>query len=819
MLSKNLITTLFLFSFILGFGQNFTLKGKVTDNHNKPLEYATISIQDPATYSEIAGGVTDAKGDFSVDVAGGAYILYVESFGGGTFEKEIEVTKNESLGVIKIQEEAVVTLQGAELSGAATPVYRMELDKKVYDVAKDPLSKGRSLSEALENVPSVQVDGEGNVSLRGNDNVRILVDGKPSALISGSDIASALKSLPSDIVERIEVVTNPSARYEAEGSAGIINIILKKGKLKGLNGSVNASGGIPTTAGVSANLNYRTGKWNFFTNLGLRYSDWKRENSSNTTRLNAGVPKSFEEMDGESTDSRKNYNITLGTDYSLDDKNTFTLSGTYTKSDSDNKTELDYLDFDADHNQTASSSRIQKQDGDRYSVEGNFNFKHQFNEKGHEFTVDAKSSYSDDSNDGNLREIGNFVNSSERTFNVQRDNSTTLSADYVYPFANKGKLEIGARGDFMGMKTDFAVDSLSAGNQWINIDRYATKTDYKQNVYAAYVQFGQAYGKFSYFAGLRMESSDITVNSILNNSVVNKNYTDFFPSLFLNYEFESTDQLQLSYSRRIRRPRSWFLIPFSSYSDNRNLFMGNPDLNPQYTDSYEMSYMTKLGKLMITPNIYYSMTHDNIQRYQTLNETGAIVSRPINVGTDERYGGELTFTFRPYKWWNLMGNVNLFGYKTRGEHTDTFTDVDTGETNTVVTNFDGDGFSWFGRLSSSFTLPSKISMQLSGMYRAGTKTTQSNRKAMYGVDLSFSKDLFKDNATISLSVRDLFNTRGFRATSYGENFIMDSKFRWGVRSYNLSFTYRFNQSKKDQRKREQRQDNGGDFDMDGAGQI
>lgn len=247
--------------------------------------------------------------------------------------------------------------------------------------------------------------------------------------------------------------------------------------------------------------------------------------------------------------------------------------------------------------------------------------------------------------------------------------------------------------------------------------------------------------------------------------------------------------------------------------------MGNPDLNPQYTDSYEMSYMTKLGKLMITPNIYYSMTHDNIQRYQTLNETGAIVSRPINVGTDERYGGELTFTFRPYKWWNLMGNVNLFGYKTRGEHTDTFTDVDTGETNTVVTNFDGDGFSWFGRLSSSFTLPSKISMQLSGMYRAGTKTTQSNRKAMYGVDLSFSKDLFKDNATISLSVRDLFNTRGFRATSYGENFIMDSKFRWGVRSYNLSFTYRFNQSKKDQRKREQRQDNGGDFDMDGAGQI
>lgn len=819
MLSKKIITTLFLFSFILGFSQNYTIKGKVTDDKNNPLEYATVSIQDSGTFSEMAGGVTDSKGDFSVEVAAGSYVLYIESFTGGVFEQDINVTKNENLGAIKIKDEPIVTLQGAELSGSATPVYRMELDKKVYDVAKDPLSKGRSISEALENVPSVQVDGEGNVSLRGNENVRILVDGKPSALISGTDPASALKALPSDIVERIEVVTNPSARYEAEGSAGIINIILKKGKLKGLNGSVNVSGGIPTTAGVSTNLNYRTGKFNLFTNLGYRYSDWKRESSSNTTRFNSGIAKSFEEMDGETTDTRKNYNLTLGTDYYLDDKNTFTLSGTYTKTDSNSKTDLSYLDFDADHNQTASSSRIQKQDGDRYSVEGRFNFKHEFNDKGHEFTVDARANYSDNSTDSDLREIGEFVDSSERTFNIEQNNSTTLTADYVYPFANKGKLEIGARGDFTGMKTDFAVDSLSADNQWINIDRYTTKTDYKQNVYAAYVQYGQAFGKFSYFAGLRMENSDITVNSILNNSIVTKNYTDFFPSLFLNYEFESTDQLQLSYSRRIRRPRSWFLIPFSSYSDNRNLFMGNPDLNPQYTDSYELSYMTKLGKLMITPNVYYSLTHDNIQRYQTLNETGAIVSRPINVGTDERFGGELTFTYRPVKWWNLMGNVNLFGYKIRGEHTDTFTDIETGETNSIVTNFDGDGFSWFGRLSNNFTLPSKISMQLSGMYRAGTKTAQSNRKPMYGVDLSFSKDLFNDNATLSFSIRDLFNTRGFKATSYGDNFTMDSKFRWMVRSYNLSFSYRFNQSKRDQRKRDQRQDNGGDFDMDGAGQL
>lgn len=818
MLAKKILSASLLLSFIFSFSQSFNLKGKVTDNQSKPLEYAVVSILNPDTFDEIGGTVTDVNGLFSVDVPAGNYLLNIESFTGNSIEQEINVTKNENLGNFKINEASVVTLEGATISGASTPIYRMELDKKVYDVSKDPMTKGRSLSEALENVPSVQVDGEGNVSLRGNDNVRILVDGKPSALIGISDPAQALQSLPADIVDRIEVVTNPSARYEAEGSAGIINIILKKGKLKGLNGSVNVSGGIPATASASVNLNYRTGKWNVFTNFGYRYSNWERKNSSKTTRFNSdGIPR-YEEMNGESTRKNNSFNMMLGTEYYLTDKDTFTISGSFRKQGGDDDSDLNYLDFDADRNQTASSTRTQRQESDGYDVEGNFNYKHEFNDKGHEFTVDVRSNYSEDNRDGNLREIGNLVDSSERTANLDTRNNTTISADYVYPFGEKGKLEIGARGDITGMLTDFKVDSLS-NDGWVPKDKFFTRTDYMQNIYAAYVQFGQAFGKFSYFAGIRMENSDITVKSLLNNSTINKNYTDFFPSLFLNYEFESTDQLQLSYSRRIRRPRSWFLIPFSSYSDNRNLFMGNPDLNPQYTDSYEMSYVTKLGKLMVTPNVYYSITHDNIQRYQSINEDGAIVSRPINVGTDERYGGDLTFTYRPFKWWNLMGNVNLYGYKTRGEHTDTYTDIETGETMTQVTNFDGDGFSWFGRLSNTFNLPSKFSVQLSGMYRAGNKTAQSERKPMYGVDLSLSKDLFNDNATITASVRDLFNTRSFRSTSFGENFFMESKFRWGVRSVNVSFTYRFNQSKRDQRKRQQNNQENGDFDMDSGGAL
>lgn len=811
MLAKKLFSIPILLCCLISFGQEFTLTGKVTNTENQPLEYATISIQEVETFMEIAGTVTDAAGNFTIESPAGNYILYIESFTGNTYEQPIEVTQNKNLGSFKMAENSVVSLEGATITGS-NPIYKMELDKKVYDLSQDQMAKGSSVSDALQNVPSVQVDGEGNVSLRGNEGVRILIDGKPSSLVGISDPATALQSLPADVVERIEVVTNPSARFEAEGSAGIINIILKKGKLQGFNGSININGGIPTTAGASANLNYRTGKWNLFSNLSYRYAERDREGSSYTTRFDSlGVPR-YEDMNRESTRINDGYNIMLGTEYYLDDRNTFTVSGNYRYGKNENQSDLHYADYDENLFNVANSLRTEREKEDDYSAEGNFNYKHEFLDPGHEFTIDARGTYSEETEIGDLRETGNAVNSTERSFSSEYQNRFIISADYVYPFGEKGRLEIGARGESEGTLTDFSVDSLSTDG-WVLKPEFANRTDYRQNVYAAYAQYGQGFGQFSFFAGLRMENSDITVKSILNENTTRKNYVDFFPSLFLNYEFENDNQLQISYSRRIRRPRGWDLIPFTSYSNNRNLFMGNPDLDPQYTDSYELSYVAKIGKLMITPNVYYSNTQDNIQRYQAINATGAIVTRPINVGTESRYGGELTFTYKPVKWWNMMGNVNLFGYKTEGEYTDTYINQN-GASVSTTTNFDGDGFSWFGRLNNVFTLPAKFSVQLSGNYRAGMKSAQSERKPMYSADLSVNKDFWNDNATLSLSVRDLFNSRAFEMESFGDDFYMESRNRWNVRSINLTFTYRFNQSKKDQR-REQGEVSG-DFEMQGG---
>lgn len=813
MLAKKILSTTLLFVVTLLYSQNHTVKGIVQDSQKIPQEYATVSFLNPESFDEVNSGVTNANGEFELELPTGDYLFVVETFMGATVEKEIQVSSNYNFGVVEVEGDGVVALEGVTITGDEQ-IYRMELDKKVYDLSKDPLAKGSSLSEALENVPSVQVDGEGNVSLRGNENVRILIDGKPSSLIGVSNVADALKSLPADIVERVEVVTNPSARFEAEGSAGIINIILKKGKLRGLNASVNLYGGIPATAGLSANINYRTQKWNLFTNFGYRYAERENRRSTSTTRFGADGTPRYEDMRGKGKRINNGFNILLGTEYYLDDKSTFTLSGSFRDGNNKNTSDITYFDFDSSKNLIASSSRTQEELEDDYGIDGNFSFKHEFNTSGHELNIDARINYSEELEDGAYREFGDWVDSREKSLSKEIRNRVILSADYVYPFAEKGRFEFGLRGELAGTLTDFKVDSL-VGDSWIpNID-YANRTDNQQNVYAAYAQYGQAFGQFSFFAGLRVENSDIKVESIYNNSTIKKNYTDFFPSLFLNYEFLNQDQVQLSYSRRVRRPRGWDLIPFTSYSDNRNMRMGNPELNPQYTDSYELSYVAKLGKLMLTPNIYYSRTKDNIQRYQSINETGVLVTKPVNVGTDERYGGDLTFSYRLFRWWNMMGNVNLYGYTTKGQYIDSFINPQ-GETVNRTTNFDGDGFSWFGRISNTFTLPANINLQISGMYRAGNKTAQREVKPNYGVDLSLSKDLFNDNATLTASVRDVFNSREFKMSSFGEDFYMDSRFRWNVRSVNLSFTYRFNQSKRDQRRNQM---NGENTEMEGEGMM
>ena len=796
------------------------IKGKVLSSDNKPVEYTTISLESTEE-GGVVEGATDAKGDFVIEAKAGHYILVIEPLGYDLIQKDIDLTSAIDLGTFTVKTEQTVSL-GAAVVTAEKPIYKVELDKKVYDMANDPMSQGQSLSDALANVPSVQVDAEGNVSLRGNDNVKFLIDGKPSGMLGVSSVAEALKNIPAESVERIELVTNPSARYEASGSAGIINIVLKKGSNTGFNGSVTLNGGIPTMIGGNVNLNYKTKKFNFFTSLGSRYADREGEGSAFMTSFNQDTKAitQYRATDRTNDRIRRNYNIRLGTEYYLDDKNTIGLSAGYRYNNGNNNALVDYNYYDNAMSFLRNEYNIQ----DEKEIENNFDldvsYKHEFDKKGHELAFTGRFSTQKEDEDGdvfNYKKADDF--STRITDNLEDQKNIVITADYVKPIGEKGKFELGARADFSDTKTNNKTFNLTDTGELVPDNNFFANVDNKQNVIAAYTQYGNAIGeKFQYFAGLRLETSDMEINNYTTNKKISKKYTDLFPTLTLNYKFTEKNELQLSYSRRVQRPMGFMLMPFFSATDDRNIRNGNPDLNPTYTNSLELSYITTIGKLMVTPSLFYQKTTDVINQFQrkNYNDNGedVLISKPINVGDEDRYGLDLTATYRPAKWWNLMFNVNLFGYNRSGyyEETNAFKDPITGVEGTKVDSqdFSGDGFSSRGRLSSNFTLPANFKVQVAGNFMGSMKTAQQKIEDNLSMDFSLSKDLFNKRATISFNIRDVFDSRKREMTTYALDYTNYESMRWMTRSFNLSFTYRFKASN-EKEQRGKRPDGGEDM--------
>ncbi|MBS7333645.1 MAG: TonB-dependent receptor [Weeksellaceae bacterium] len=799
---KNLFTLLFgLFVIVLNAQDKLQIKGKVQSNENTPLQYVTLTLED--NEGVVAEAMADEKGDFNIEAPAGNYILLIEPLGYDVIQKDINLSSNINLGLMTVKTGETVSL-GAAVITAEKPVYKVELDKKVYDMANDPMSQGQSLSDALQNVPSVQVDAEGNVSLRGNDNVKFLIDGKPSGMLGVSSVADALKNIPAENVERIEVVTNPSSRYEASGSAGIINIVLKKGSNTGFNGSVTLNGGIPEMVGVNANLNYKTKKFNWYTNFGTRYADREGEGSAFMTSYENGAISSYRATDRTNNRIRRNYNFRIGTEYYLDDKNSIGASAGYRYNNGDNISLVDYSYFDSNMTLASKSFNLQNEKELENNFDADISYKHEFDKAGHEFSFTGRFSAQTEEEDG---VISSNSSNNRITDNLEEQTTVVFTADYVRPIGEKGKFELGARADFNNNKSDNQT-FFDQNGVLVPDPNFNANIDNQQNVYAAYAQYGNAIGKFQYFAGLRLESSDMNIDFLSTGDKIKKNYTDLFPTATLNYTFNEKNELQLSYSKRIRRPMGFMLNPFFSPTDDKNIRYGNPDLDPTYTNSFELTYITNIGKLMVTPGIFYQKTTDMINQFQrkNWNEAGEeiFITRPVNAGNEDRYGLDLTATYRPFRWWNLMLNVNLFGYERTGyyEEVNSYLDPVTGIAGTKVDSqdFSGDGFSSRGRLSSNFTLPGDFKMQIAGNYMGAIETAQQRVEDNLSMDFSLSKDLFDKKATIAFNIRDVFDSRKREMTQFANDYTNYESMRWMVRSFNLSFTYRFKNSDKDKKK-------------------
>lgn len=783
------------------------ISGKVIDKETKePLEYATISFFNKRQNKVVTGGITDVQGNFSVPVPVGMYDISIEYISFKTITlSDRRLTSKTELGTFEMEIDAQA-LEAVEVIAERTTV-EIKLDKKIYNVGKDLTVRGGTVSDVLDNVPSVSVDVEGNVALRGNDNVRILINGKPSGLV-GLNSTDALRQLPAESIEKVEVITSPSARYDAEGTAGILNIILRRSKLQGLNGAITLNAGHPTVAGVSGNINYRTGDFNFFNTSSYSYRESPGQSTSQRETFSSG---SILNEDRDFDRTRKGYTTNLGVEWYINDTSSLTTSVVLRNSDNDNIANNSSYGFDGSGD-PFDVLRIEDETESDETIQYSLNYDKQFDgNSDHRFTFDFQYENSKENEDGFVTQDNQFA---ERSFTLENQDRVLIQTDFTKPIGERSNFEIGYRGNFNELDTDYSLEFYD-GSDFVLDTNVSNNLIYTEHVNALYSQFGSKIkDKFSFLLGLRLEETRIKINQTTSGDFDRRNYLGLFPTLNLGYKFSDDQSLTFGYNRRIRRPRSRFINPFPSRSSATNIFQGDPNLEPSFSNAVDLGYLNRFGKLTLNTSIYYSRATNvfnfvqeatdnyysfelneviniNDPDFDTLNSTYNLInilrSGPINLSTNDRFGFEFTVTYRPSRKWNFNGNFNLFQSETKGSH------------NGV--SFDAKNVSWFVRFNNKVTLPGNIDWQTRVFYRGPNETAITKSKGMFSTDLAFSKDLFKENASLAFRVSDLFNTRKRMSETLTDTFYSEGEFQWRQRSFNLSFTYRFNQQKKRQRGR------------------
>lgn len=770
---------------------NLSISGRIVDSvTEEALPYATVSLLNVSDSTLVAGSITDEKGAFSLEASPGTYQLRINFMGYASRTlPDIILRSNDGklqLGDIGIEAQTT-DLEEVTVTGEREMV-ELELDKRVFNVSDDPINAGRTAADILGNLPSVSMDGDGNVSLRGSSNVQILVDGKPSSLVS-FDGAEGLRQLQGGLVDNIEIITNPSAKYQADGMAGIINIVLKKERSRGLNGSFDLTVGQPDNLGAAINLNYRKEKLNLFVNYGLIYLNI--ENPFNTL---------YQEVYGDDTTfitrqqrtSRQtvwNNNVQLGADYFFDENNILTTSFTYRHAQGTRNTEIEYLDYlNTTENLQSISRRIQDEDEIEPDLEYSLNYQRNFEREDHELT--AILSYIDNWEDSDQLYTQKFFDPDgqpsgeadqlQTSLNYETEKQLLLQADYVYPFGKEGKLEAGIRNTLRDITNDFIVSELREG-VYEPLEGLDNEFFYDENIYAAYFMFSNKIKKFGYQLGLRGEYTDLTTELMETNEVNRRTYFNPFPSVNLSYELNEDNTLQLSYSRRITRPGYNDLTPFITFFDNRNFFSGNPDLDPEYTDSFEAGHVKYFEKASVSSALYYRYTDEKIFRIRDVDENGFSTTQPYNLVDENAYGAEFITTYQPTNWWKADLNLNFFRAMIDGTNLDQ--------------TFESDTYTWFGQLNSRFTLWGNIDVQFRANYQAPQITPQGRQLAIAFVDLAITREILNGNGTLTLNVIDVFRSNRDQSIFEGAGFYTRSNSLRQPRTVNLNLNYRLNREK------------------------
>lgn len=771
------------------FAQTPSVKGNLVDEQNAPVPFTTVALHRSADSSLVTGVSADEAGTFSIPAKTGQYYLKISSVSYlSKLISPVRVSTSDVLMGTVVLKSSAQRLAEVVVQGEKSQM-ELALDKKIFNVGKDLANAGGTASDILRNIPSVAVDVEGNVSLRGSNSVRILIDGKPSGLVSFKG-GAGLQQLQGSLIERVEVITNPSARYEAEGMGGVINIILKKERQEGFNSSVDLITGVPSNFGVAANLNYRKKALNFFINYTIAYRH-RPGRSSLYQEVYRGDTTLITQQTGDFIQKVLNNNIQAGIDYFFNERNILTGAYTYRGSRGKRFADIYYRDFlRSMANPTGLTYRTQDETETEPNSEYSLTYKRSFLRKGHELTADFRflDNYENSDQLFNERRYGSDGRtqigplSVQRSLNVEGEKQFLVQIDYVHPFAKQGKFEAGLRSSTRAMTNDFTVLVQNPGGALVALDSLTNNFVYDERINALYGLVGNKTGKISYQAGLRAEWTDVKTTLLKDNIVNPRSYANLFPSIHMTYDLPRQHALQLSYSRRVRRPTYNDLSPFMTFSDARNFFSGNPDLNPEFTDAYELGHIKYFEKGSISSSAYYRYTTGKILRIRRVNGQGFSTTRPENLATENAYGLEFAGSYSLAKWWKLDGSFNFFRAITDGANLD-----DT---------FQSDTYTWFTRLTSRFTLLKGTDLQLRGNYDAPQQLPQGRQQAIAALDLAASREIFNKNGTLTLNVLDVFNSRRFRSVTEGANFYTESNGQFRRRQINLTVSYRFRQAKK-----------------------
>lgn len=649
--------------------------------------------------------------------------------------------------------------------------------KKVFNVGTDIISKGGNATDVLSNVPAVNVDAQGNISLRDNPAVRILINGKPSQLTANN----GLRQIPASGIEKVEVITNPSAAYEAQGSAGIINIILKKNTMLGFSASLQAGLGHPLNNSANLNTSYKTGKVNLFSNIGYRKQAYFMEEQM--TRVNydpAGTLLQTNTM-------RSGFSVAnfyAGIDYYIHPKHTLTASYYHTAINNHDTARYDYRYYNATAQYLDSSlSRYEDYREPQRFNEIELNYVRTFNRPGQKWVTNFQYDFWHDDEHQDIRQQALIPEKGAQSVLITRDRESSkdlyIQSDYTIPFANNTLLELGGRAGLRAIRSDY-----EAAQDNIPLPGFINKLYYDENIYALYAQYSGKLKRLSYQLGLRSEYSDIGIKDRLQSFRKEKNYINVFPTAHLQYSLHKAIDLQLSYSKRINRPRFAQLNPFAGLSDMRFLQYGNPDLNPMYTHSLELGVLGKLDRFTLNPALYYQHTDNYFDQVIQQQHDGNFSRTYVNLGHENRYGAELSVTYNPYKWWRLSCDVNWYQFIRRGSYQDRAYEV---KSNT-----------WFSTFRSGMRWPGILSIDLSMNYRAANRTVQAAIKQQYRANVGLSKDLWQDKVSLSFAINNLFNSWITDQTVLDEGYYLHSRFQVSGPQYTGSVVYRLNRKKSQQ---------------------